>query len=246
VTIADVISEGTLRDRPRRPRNRADDLTPPRLLAELDPAADPQRALAGEEALMATVAEERREVLRVWECAEAIVISRRLRRQLGDADLGPGVLVRSSGGTAVALGPGVVCISLALPLIDGRPLIEAGYRRWIEGLASGLGPSYGVEVSAAAVPGAFCDGNYNAVVGTRKLAGTAQARRRGVLLVHGCLLVDVDRERYCRRLAAVEDETDPALITTLREEAGREIDRGELLAAIAAGFGAEPSGGSVG
>lgn len=210
-------------------------------LAELDPAADPQLALAGEEALMAAVAAEGVETLRVWECAEAIVISRRLRRRLGDRDLGPGVLVRPSGGTAVALGPGVVSISLALPLRDGRPLIEAAYGRWIEGVASGLRSSFGVEVGAGAVPGAFCDGNYNAVVGARKLAGTAQARRGGVILVHGCLLVDVDRERYCRTLAAVEEEADPALITTLREEAGREIGREELLAAIAAGFGVEPA-----
>lgn len=214
-------------------------MTAPLLLAELDPAADPRRAIEGEEALIAAVAEGRvGATLRVWECAEAIVISRRLRRQLGDAELDPRVHVRLSGGTAVALGPGVLSISLALPLEDGKPMIEAAYDLWIDGVARALRAGYGVEVGAGAVPGTFCDGNYNAVVGDRKLAGTAQARRRGVVLVHGCLLVDVDRERYCRSLAVVGEETDPGLITTLREEAGREIDREGLLAAIAAGFGA--------
>lgn len=215
-----------------------------RRLLELDGTTPPALAVALDEVIGADVGAARAApTLRVWECGAAVVVPRRFLRSdpPTTADASP-VCGRASGGAAVALGPGVVCVSLVLPLDAGTPTIEQAYRLWLDGVARGLGAAYGVSVTHDSIHGVFCDGRYNAVVGGRKLAGTAQSRRNGSVVVHGCLLVDVDPAGYCGRLAGVADtsSTDRAeeLITTLRAEAGREIDRLELAEAVAEGLAA--------
>lgn len=206
------------------------------LVLDLDPTAAPATAIALEETLLAAVADGREKaVLRIWECAEAIALPRyRLRALKGDRGRRP-LCGRRSGGSAVCLGPGVLCVSLIVPIVDGEPTIEAAYRLWLEGLDEALS-AYEVAVNPGAVSGAFCDGAFNGVVDGRKLAGTAQRRRGRAALVHGCLLVDVDREEYCTALAELGVEARPGRVTTLREEAGHEIDGAELVRRIVAGF----------
>jgi len=59
---------------------------------------------------------------------------------------------------------------------------------------------WGGVASVGEIDGAFCDGRYNVNLNGRKLVGTAQRWRQGlggkrpVVLVHGALLLDNERE----------------------------------------------------
>ena len=112
---------------------------------------------------------------------------------------------RSSGGAAVAHGPGTLNMSLVLPMRGrSQPSIDASYRLWIGLLSAALSDQFGIAVNAAEVEGAFCSGRYDASVDGRKLAGVSQARRKGTVLVHGTILVEVDRARYLQVIEAGE------------------------------------------
>jgi hypothetical protein len=63
------------------------------------------------------------------------------------------------------------------------------------------------------------------------------------VVVHGCLLIDVDLARYCRTLDVLAARDCPAgahgrHIAALRQVAGRVIDLPELADALAGGFAA--------
>jgi len=76
----------------------------------------------------------------------------------------------------------------------------------------------------------------------RKVSGSAQARRRGVILHHGTLLVDADLDMLTRALAAtkgrgVNKSTSTwKSITRLRDELGREVGMKDLKNALTQGF----------
>jgi lipoate-protein ligase A len=216
-----------------------------RRLLELDPAAPPAQAVALDDVLaMAVGAGRMPPTLRIWRCGPAVVAPRRCLRGPAHPGLAGWPLCgRSSGGEAVVLGPGVLCVSLILPLVKGTPALEQAYRAWLDGVCAGIQMACGVPVSSGRVPGAFCDGRYNAVVEGRKLGGTAQSRRHGSVVVHGCLLIDVDLAWYCRTLDVVAGRDCPAgahgrHIAALRQVAGRAIDLRELADAMTGGFAA--------
>jgi lipoate-protein ligase A len=216
-----------------------------RRLLELGAATPPAQAVALDDVLAMDVGAGRMPpMLRVWQCSPALVVPRRYLRRLADAGAaGWPACGRSSGGEAVALGPGVVCVSLILPMVGGTPTMERAYALWLSGVRAGIQLAYGIHVSSGRVPGSFCDGRYNAVVDGRKLGGTAQSRRHGSAVVHGCLLVDVDPAGYCRALDALAGEhwsadADGRHVVALRQVAGRVIDPLEFADAIADGFAA--------
>lgn len=96
------------------------------------------------------------------------------------------VVSRSSGGTVVPHTPGILHLSLAVSYPIGlAPGIEACYRHLCAPVIATLA-SFGIAAAPGAVAGAFCDGRFNLVAGGRKIAGTAQRRRR--LAAHEAVL----------------------------------------------------------
>jgi len=148
-------------------------------------------------------------VARVWEAPRGLVVPRTYTARAGFAQAseafareGWPIAVRQSGGGVVPQGPGILDLSLALPL-QGRPLdhSEALYRLICAIIQAALAP-FGIEARAQAVEGSFCDGRFNLAVGApaRKVVGTAQVWRRipdgppgrHVGLVHALILARVD------------------------------------------------------
>lgn len=131
----------------------------------------------------------------LWSSSQALAVSRRDTRLPGFADAvawieqthDMPVVVRATGGTAVLQGPDVLTLSLAFE--PETQDIDAAYDELRAVIAAALAP-FAVTPTLAGVPGAYCDGAHNIVVGGRKLAGTAQRRRRGAhqaVLVHAAL-----------------------------------------------------------
>jgi len=120
-------------------------------------------------------------IARIWENPRSLVVTRRETRlptyaaacRALDAAGWP-VVVRDSGGTAVPHEPGVIHLSL----IYRQPAqlrydIDRSYQALCEPIRLALA-SLGIEPDYGTVPGAYCDGRYNLVVGGRKITGTAQ------------------------------------------------------------------------
>ncbi|MFB5188856.1 lipoate--protein ligase family protein [Alicyclobacillus fastidiosus] len=154
--------------------------------------------------------EERLPTVRVWRHApvQGLVVSKRdVAGAKGEAamqvmaGLGWPIFVRPTGGTAVPHGAGVLNFSLLLPRTQEKASTDAYYRLlcqpmldWFAGL--------GLDATTGAVPGSYCDGNYNVLVDGLKLVGTAQAWRGGIagtksrhpgyVLAHACIVIDVD------------------------------------------------------
>lgn len=93
----------------------------------------------------------------------------------------------------------------------------------------------------------FCEGDAktcpNLTVRGRKISGSAQSHRRGVVLQHGTLLVDVDLERMFALLRVPWTKTCIEVvnvakrrITSVRSEVGREVSVDEVSHALVQGF----------
>ena len=112
------------------------------------------------------------------------------------------VLLRETGGEPVPQSAATLNVALVYvaPRVEGdRARIETAYERLCQPLASALA-AYGGEPSFGEIEGAFCDGRYNVNLDGRKWVGTAQRWRQGaggtrpVVLVHGAMLMDDERE----------------------------------------------------
>lgn len=209
----------------------------------------PRVKVAEEEALLDRVAGGRLgPVLRLWVNGPALVLGRfeawRLHRQdrLPESFRGIPVLARPSGGTAVPHGPGDLNVTLCYPAGQTPAAPEPGYRRLLEGLQEAVGRALGLEAEEGAIPGSFCDGRFNLVVGDRKVAGTAQAQRRGAILVHGTLMVagrGADRLREVAdfyRSVGEDGPWRPESVASLSELAGRELAPEDLVAPMVEAF----------
>lgn len=115
---------------------------------------------------------------------------------------GVGLVRRQSGGGAVLLYPGVLCweawASLAdLEALGGGSGIRQAYAALSRPIVDGLG-RLGVEAFHAGI----CDIStmHPESRTTRKLAGTAQLRRRDMVLVHGSLLVNPELDLLAKYL----------------------------------------------
>ncbi|MCV4343116.1 lipoate--protein ligase family protein [Pseudomonas capsici] len=140
----------------------------------------------------------------------ALVMPRRMSRLPGFteasetlADSGWPVLLRETGGEPVPQSSATVNIALvyAQPGTDAdRDRIENAYRRLCQPILDLL-TELGGQASLGEVDGAFCDGRFNVNLDGRKMVGTAQRWRqsqggtRSVVLAHGALLLDNERQQ---------------------------------------------------
>ncbi|WP_116970853.1 lipoate--protein ligase family protein [Blastomonas sp. UPD001] len=158
-------------------------------------------ALAAEEALFESMPTETgaRQWL-MWQGQKSLVVPRTFLRRPGlqkavarSRQAGWPVFMRQTGGDVVPQGPGTLNISLAWVEEGSRgSSIIQGYAAICDPIRTVLGGSCG------SVASAFCDGAFNIVINGRKLAGTAQRRRRKgphtLVLAHALILVDEDIE----------------------------------------------------
>ncbi len=165
--------------------------------------------------------------------------------------LGIDIVRRPTGGRAV-LHDRELTYSLIVP--DDRSLVPAGVvpaYRFISGALLGAFASLGItaELSpenargAGVVPGSCFDAHsaYELRVDGKKVVGSAQMRRNGILLQHGAILLELQPEIYgcILRLQAGQDET---YLKALGRDAaglldlGYRVDQVELAAAVAEGF----------
>lgn len=167
--------------------------------------------LQAEQDLLAAVCRgERDHGLLFWRPTDrALVMPRRMSQLKGfetaSAELatsGWPVLLRETGGEPVPQSSAVINVALiyTAPRSEGdRDRIEIAYKRLCEPLCEVL-TGWGGTASVGEIEGAFCDGRYNVNLNGRKLVGTAQRWRQGqggkrpVVLVHGALLLDNERE----------------------------------------------------
>jgi lipoate-protein ligase A len=151
---------------------------------------DPASNLALDEALLLEAEAGRAgEVLRVWEWPAPVVVLGAGGRLTEDVDAlacvrdAVPILRRSSGGGTVLLGHGCLLYSLILRL-DRDPVLSdiRGSYHFILGHVA----------DALATSGVTEEGTSDLALYGRKLAGSAQQRKRTHLLHHGTLLYDFD------------------------------------------------------
>ncbi|MGL4250043.1 MAG: lipoyl protein ligase domain-containing protein [Aeromonas sp.] len=177
---------------------------PYRLLSPLPDTASPTQILAQEQRWLHDCARDGQPRAHLWQAPQCLIVTRKDTRlphyaatcqQL--AAEGWPVFVRDSGGTAVPHGAGILNLSLLLPRTTTA---LAHYYRLLGAPLLTLLAEYGLEGSYDFVPGSFCDGQYNLVIGARKITGTAQRwlapgqEHNGAVLAQAMLLVagDVD------------------------------------------------------
>jgi lipoate-protein ligase A len=155
-------------------------------LGRLEPAA----ALAHDEALGRD--RNRPPTLLMWRTGRPAVVIGRFQRADWEidparcAERGVGVWRRFTGGGAVYLDSGTLCVALAVP--PAHPWAELAVPEMYLPLLDGI-------VRACRLRGVAADRDERTVrVGGRKVTGIAAHRGRGGTLVHGTLLIDADLE----------------------------------------------------
>ena len=157
--------------------------------------AMPAENLALDEALLVTsdTAVESREVLRLWESPQHVVVLGRSSRAADEVDLeacrslGVEVVRRTTGGAAVVIGPGCLMYSVFLSY-RCRPelrMIERAHRFVLGVVASAVGELVG-EVQLL--------GTSDLTLAGRKFSGNSLRCKRQQLLYHGTLLYDFPLE----------------------------------------------------
>ena len=167
------------------------------------------------------------------------------------AAFGWDVVRRPTGGRAI-LHVDELTYSVCAP--EGEPRVAGtvleSYRRLSDALAEGL-ELMGLKPARARADGAGESGpacfdgpaNYEITIAGRKLVGSAQARRLGVVLQHGSLPLTGDIGRISRALAVEGEEARTAIARglarqaiTLENSLGREISFAEAARFLADGF----------
>lgn len=204
------------------------------LLSPLPGTNSPAQILAQEQHWLRECARDRQPSAHLWQAPQCLIVTRkdmRLPRYQAACEQlaaeGWPVHVRDSGGTAVPHGAGILNLSLLLP----RTTTDlAHYYRLLGAPLLTLLAEFGLEGSYDFVPGSFCDGQYNLVIGGRKITGTAQRwlapgqDHNGAVLAQAMLLVagDVDEgTRMASRfyeLAGGELRFVPGTSTTLAQQ----------------------------
>lgn len=191
--------------------------------------ADSYTQMAIDEAMLASVARGAAPALRFyrWSCPAVAIGYHQVAADEVDLDAcreqGVELFRRLTGGGAVYKDPhGELNYSIVLPeSYPGLPRdVDGSYRRICSALVRALA-HLGVEAQWQPV-------NDVAVAG-RKISGNAQTRERGVLLMHGTLLLDFDAERMASLLIAHADKLERKKATSLR---ARVVTLRELLSGV--------------
>ncbi|MCH7371638.1 MULTISPECIES: lipoyl protein ligase domain-containing protein [Aeromonas] len=219
---------------------------PYRLLSS--PSDTPDQTLAQEQQWLRDCARDGLARAHLWQAPQCLIVTRkdmRLPRYQAACEQlaaeGWPVHVRDSGGTAVPHGAGILNLSLILP----RTTTDlAHYYQLLGEPLLTLLADYGLQGGYDFVPGSFCDGQYNLVIGGRKVTGTAQRwlapgqDHQGAVLAQAMLLVagDVDEgTRMASRfyeLAGGELRFLPGTSTTLAQQIGWQGSPEELVAQV--------------
>lgn len=150
------------------------------------------------------------------------------------------VYERIAGGTAVILDEGCLSFAVTRPCRD-LTSIHRNFRELSAGVIEAI-KDLGAEADFGAAPGSFCEGDYDLVVGGMKVAGIAQALRRGFTLVSGMLLVNQDpvpvTEVLNRFYSAAGGAANliPDNVINLSQLLGRPLTMEEAEAALYKGF----------
>lgn len=140
-------------------------------------------------------------------------LAQRLQRdvdQAACAELGIDIVRRPTGGRAILHDQEVtyaLIMAVNHPLIGGGSVVQS-YRAISAAICLGLEqlgitPELAPQPTQRHPPSAACfdlPSDYEITVGGRKLVGSAQARRNGVLLQHGTLLLHADVQQLARVL----------------------------------------------
>lgn len=164
-----------------------------------DPLDDPEIGFGMQQAVLEEVAAgERAPTALIWTSSRYVGATRQETRLPGFAvaagaarGLGFPVLVRNSGGGAVAANRGSLSFSLTFPVEDLRHGLYERYTGGLDLIASALG-SVGVEAEGGEVEGEFCPGAYSVRSGGRrgiKHAGLAQRVTRRAARLEALILV---------------------------------------------------------
>ncbi len=164
-----------------------------RLIVETS-VESPQVALAFDEALL----QQPQPTLRIWQNRPCVVLGR-FDVRLPDIEKAIHVfqqenmalLKRTSGGTAVWHSDGVLNVSVFVPQSLAPSGVHESFEALAEGMIKGL-KLLDIKAGFGQVPGTYCDGPHNLIVDGKKVAGLAQTRRRGGVLVHASILVNLN------------------------------------------------------
>ncbi len=245
-----------------RPPTSTYPLTTWRLL--LSPFADGSTNMAVDEAILMAVAEGRAPpTLRFFGWVPPC-LSLGYAQPIGDVDgerlraRGWDLVRRPTGGRAI-LHTDELTYSVIAPMSEPRVLggVIESYRQLSAGLLRGLellslsvradkehAPNPNSQIPNPNNPVCFeAPSNYEITANGKKLLGSAQVRKRGVVLQHGTLPLIGDLARICDALRLESGEARErakarvhARATTLAEASGREVSWEDATAAMARGF----------
>ncbi|WP_239616293.1 lipoate--protein ligase family protein [Cohnella mopanensis] len=175
-------------------------------------------------------------VCHLWRHPRAFVIGSKDSRLPGAAEAirwleaqGYSVLVRHSGGAAVPLDPGVVNLSLILPI---RAMADQGFHADFERMYALIRRTlseYGCMVDKGEVAGSYCPGDYDLQIDGLKFCGIAQRRQVRAMIIQAFVIVkgsgseraELVREFYNRAgVGAKPDDypvVRPEVMTSLQE-----------------------------
>lgn len=218
-----------------------------RLVDDLDHPRDAAAQMAADLALLDAVADGSPPLLRLYRWRPPALSLGRFQSET-DVDVaacarhGVEVVRRPTGGKALLHG-GDLTYAVALPEPSGAEgTVDAVYRRLADGLLAGLA-DLGVDAALAChqgPAGAVCMATQQGAdlrVGDRKVCGSAQVRRRGVVLQHGSILLErlpFDETDLVVGSEVARDRLRDATVTL--EELGAPIDPTRVGAAVVEGF----------
>ncbi len=174
-------------------------------------------------------------IVRFWRQEPCLVVPAAWKNQSGFAlachsaeQLGFPVVLRNTGGATVFHGAGCLCVSHFQLFNSERAEIASCYQRLSGAISNAIELPEGKRAAIDWAPQAPCDGRYNVVIDSRKLAGLAMRQRRlregkvcvlshAVVWTHGDISTAISAINQFERHLGREGRFDPAGCITLAE-----------------------------